>query len=312
MVRVVLHPMMPPGVPEELEAVDGIDLIRPDDVDGVTAALGGGGDVLVTYRWRDEFLQPSLRWIASISAGVDQYPLDQLDRRGVLVTSARGVNAIPVAEHAMALLLGCTRRIGQSTREATVRSWIRRPSKLELFGATTVILGLGTIGEEIARRAKAFDMSVVGIKRHPERYDGIVEDVRPPEALIDSCRDADVLICAAPGGAATRHLINADVIDALGRGVLVNVGRGSILDESALVAALQERRLLAAGLDVFEHEPLPDDSPLWDLPTLVLTPHIGGTGPRYGERWVQLFRGNIEAYRGDGSWTNLMLPRGPD
>lgn len=302
--NVVMHPVMPQGVPDELKALAGIDLSTPQDSDGVAEEMSDGGEVLVTWRWQDRFFTPSLRWIASVSAGSDQFPLERLAEADVVVTSARGVNAVPVAEHAMALLLGCTRRIGQSTREVVEHSWVPRPSRLELSGATVVVLGLGAIGEEVAKRASAFGMRVIGIKRDPSTHSGIVEDVRGPEALLEACEEADVLISTLPGGDATHHLIGRDVFDALGRGVVINVGRGSVLDEDALRLALEERRLHGAGLDVYGTEPLPQDSPLWDIPTLVLTPHIGGSGPKYGERWIELFSENLAAFRGDGEWVN--------
>lgn len=263
---------------------------------------------MVTYRWEDRFLTPSLRWIASVSSGVDQYPMKRLMDADVVVTSARGINAVPVAEHAMALLLACTRRIGQSTREAVRHAWVRRSSKMELQDSTLVVFGLGAIGEEIAKRAMAFGMDVIGIKRNPESYTGVVRDVRGPSQLVEACRSAEVLVSAVPGGPSTRHMIDADVIAALGRGIVVSVGRGSAVDESALLSALENRELLAAGMDVFAIEPLPPDSRLWDIPTVVLTPHIGGSGPRYGERWVELFERNLAALSGKAAWENRIGP----
>lgn len=304
--RVVMHPVMPQGLAEELGRVEDIDLITPENSAGVAEAMQDGGEILVTWLWKDAFFSPSLRWVASVSAGTDQYPLERFAEAGVRLTTATGVNAVPVAEHAMALLLGCTRRIGQATRAAVEHDWVQRPARLELQGSTAVVLGLGTIGEEIAVRARAFGMRVIGVKRDPHAYDGVVEDVRPPEALVEACRDAQVLFSVLPGGEATRHVVDAEVLEALGRGVVVSVGRGSVIDEEALLDALRERRLHGAGLDVFDREPLDGDSPLWDVPTLVLTPHIAGTGPRYGERWIAVFRPNLAAYRDgtDGAWVN--------
>lgn len=299
-----MHPLMPQGVADELRKFDGIELSTPEDSDGVAEAMEAGGEVLVTFKWQDRFFTPSLRWIASVSAGSDQFPLERLRDAGVVVTSARGVNAVPVAEHAMALLLGCTRRIGQATRAAVEHDWVQRPARMELFDSTVVVLGLGAIGEEVAKRAAAFGMRVIGIKRDPSTHAGVVGDVRGPDALLDACREADVLISTLPGGEATSRLIGREVFDALGRGVVINVGRGSVIDEDALREALDERRLHGAGLDVYETEPLPPDSPLWDIPTLVLTPHIGGSGPKYGLRWVELFGRNVAAFGGAAEWTN--------
>jgi D-2-hydroxyacid dehydrogenase (NADP+) len=213
-----------------------------------------------------------------------------------------------MAEHALGLLLACTRRIGQSVRAGTDRSWIRRPSRFELHGSTVLVLGLGTVGEQVARLAAAFGMHVIGIKRDPATYSGEVADVRGPEQLLDACREADVLISVLPGGDGTRHLIDAEVLDALGRGYLVSLGRGSVVDEAALIDALRTRRLRGAGLDVYATEPLPEDSPLWDLETAVLTPHIGGTSPNYGRRFGEVFQSNLAAYRGRGAWVNRQIP----
>lgn len=299
-----MHPVMPQGVADELSGMSDIDLVTPAKSYGVAAAMDDGGEVLVTFVWQERFFTPALRWVASVSAGSDQFPLERLREAGVTVTSARGVNAVPVAEHAMALLLGCTRRIAQATRAAVDHEWIQRPSRLELYGSTVVVLGLGAIGEEVARRAEAFGMRVIGIKRDPSVHSGVVEDVRGPDALLDACREAQVLISTLPGGEATHHLVGDEVFDALGHGVVVNVGRGSVVDEQALGRALEERRLHAAGLDVYGTEPLPADSALWDIPTLVLTPHIGGSGPKYGQRWIELFARNMAAFRGEDGWVN--------
>lgn len=141
-------------------------------------------------------------------------------------------------------------------------------------------------------------MRVIGIKRVPNSYCGVVEDVRGPDALLAACRESDVLISVLPGGDQTHHLIGAEALEALGRGYLISVGRGSVVDEAVLVDALQSRRLRRAGLDVFATEPLPEDSALWEIPTAVLTPHIGGTSPNHGARFGEIFRSNRAAFQG--------------
>ena len=307
-IDVVVHPVQPQGIRGTLEVIDGIRLLAPADDDGVEDALRDGAPVLVTVVWHARFAHPSLRWVASVSAGFDQYPLERFAADGVTLTTAQGVNAVPMAEHAIGLLLACTRRIGQSARASTERAWIRRPSRFELQGSTVLILGLGTVGEQVARLAAAFGMHVIGIKRDPSSYRGEVTDVRGPEQLLATCAEADVLISVLPGGDETHLLIDADVLDALGRGFLISLGRGSVVDEAVLVEALETRRLRGAGLDVFATEPLPEDSPLWDIPTAVLTPHIGGTSPNYGRRFGDIFRLNLAAYRGEGDWVNRQVP----
>jgi len=308
-VRVVLHPAHPPGVDAVLEAQTGVDLVRPADRDGVAKALEGGAEVLVTYTWQDDFLTPSLRWIAGTGAGTEQYPLDVLDSRGIVLTTASGVHASCVAEHAFALLLACTRRLGEAVRNAEQQRW-QPLNGDELAGKHLLVVGLGRIGEEFARRCQGWGLSVAGIKRDVSSYRGIVEDVRSPDQLDVLCDWADIVVLTAPANASTRHAIGARQLDALGAGWLVNVGRGGLVDEQALVVALTEGRLRGAGLDVTEVEPLGDDSALWRLPTVVLSAHNAGDSPAYGDRWGQLFAANHAALRGEVPWTNLAKPAG--
>lgn len=308
--RVVLPKVLPQGVAKAFAAVAptaGITVINCDTDDAVVEALHDGAEIFVPFRFKPEFAVPSVAWVAAVTAGVEQLPLDTLKAQNTIVTSAQGANAIPVAEHAMALLLACVRRLGESNRLATAATWELRPARIELCDSTVVILGLGTIGEEIAKRAKAFGMHVIGIKRDPGSYMGCVTDVRTPDAMLDAVTQANVLISVLPDTPDTRGLIDSTVLDALGRGVFVNVGRGSVVDEQALADALVSGALNSAGLDVFAVEPLPETSPLWGIETCVISPHIGGSGPRYGERFIVQFLENLAAYRGDGTWVNRVV-----
>lgn len=304
---VVLHPDHPPGVDTVLESQSGIELVRPSDEDGVADALGRGGEILVTYKWRGDYLTPSLRWVAGTGAGTEQYPLDVLEQRGIVLTTASGVHSSCVAEHAFSLLLACTRRLGESVRSMEHRRWDRVVGE-ELAGKNLLVVGLGRIGEELAQRTEGWGMSVAGIKRNVDGYQGRVLDVRPPEELDASCEWADVVVLAVPANASTQHLIGAQQLERLGAGWLVNVGRGSLVDEDALVEALTRGRLRGAGLDVTEVEPLAQDSPLWSLPNVVLSAHNAGDSPGYGVRWGELFRHNLPRLNGDGDWTNRVLP----
>lgn len=302
--RVVLHPRHPRGVAEAFRASDAFDLVEPEEAD-VAHALDDAA-VLVTYAWKPDYLRPQLRWVQSVSAGVDQFPLDELRAAGVVLTSASGVHGPQVAEHAFALLLSLTRAVGVSIRDAADHVW-RPRTGAEIAGSTMAILGLGTIGEEIARRAVAWDMQVIGTKADPSSYVGVVEHVLPPSETLDVCRRADVVVCVLPDTESTRGIIGADALDALGDGWLINVGRGSAVDEEALVAALDGGRLRGAGLDVFATEPLRDDSPLWSHPRVVLTPHIAGLSPKYGERLVEVFERNLPAFTGERPWTGRVV-----
>lgn len=301
--RVVLHPRHPFGVDTVLESRTDIALERPQDDAGVAEALNDGAEILVTFTWRDEFLTPSLKWIAGTGAGAEQYPHALLKEHGVTLTTAVGVHSVTVAEHAFALLLALTRRVGEAVRHMTEPRWEPLFGE-ELLGKKMAIVGLGRIGEQIAVRAQAFGMQVAGLKRHPASYSGCVGDIRGPEALDDLCEWADILVLSAPANADGSPIIRERQLDLLGKGWLVNVGRGSLVDPDALVVAVTDGELKGAGLDVTSPEPLPEDSPLWSSPRVVITAHYAGAGPFYGVRWGRIFDRNLKAYCDDGEWVN--------
>lgn len=305
--RVVLHPKHPFGIDRFLESVPGISLERPHDDAGVAASLCDGAEVLVTYTWRDDFLSPNLSWIAGTGAGTEQYPLELLAARRVTLTTASGVHSGTVAEHAFALLLSLTRRIGEAVRHMTESCWVPLVGD-ELAGKRMAIVGLGRIGEEIALRSGNWGMQVAGLKRNPAAYSGCVEDVRGPEGLRDLCDWADILMLCAPAAPDGSAMIGARELELLGEGWLVNVGRGSLVDGDALLAALTKGRLLGAGLDVTSPEPLPQASPLWNAPKVVISAHNAGASPGYAERWGKIFRHNLRAFRDGGHWQNRLIP----
>lgn len=304
-VHVVLHPELPPGVADFLEGVAGLALHRSADERAVTESLKNGAAVLVTHTWRDSFLTPSLRWIAGTGAGYEQYPLDKFKSQGIVLTTAAGVHSQCVAEHAFALLLSLTRRIGEATRNMTQCRWEVLVGE-ELTGKKLAIVGHGRIGEEIARRAQNWGMSIIGIKRHPDQYSGCVEDIRGIDQLSDVCAWADIVVLSSPANADGSHMIGRKELELLGAGWIVNVGRGSLIDQAALIDALMSGDLRGAGLDVTAIEPLPVDSPLWKMPEVVITAHNAGASPGFGTRWGAIFEKNLAAFGGNGAWVNLL------
>ena len=298
---VVLHPLHSPGVREALSAVPDISLVLPATESDIPAALARDA-VFVTYLWNDAYLQPGLRWLQSHSAGYNQYPIEKLRERGVVLTSASGVHIV-CAEHAIGLLLALTRDIHLGIRAMPARTWDTHVAP-EVGGRTVVIAGLGAIGEAIAVRLAGWDVRLIGVTRSPKNYRGVLQDVRPLSALADACREASILMVAFPLAAETRHLVSGEVLDALGAGWVTNVSRGAVIDEAALIERLRDGRLLGAGLDVTETEPLPANSPLWDMPNVVMTPHMAGLTPRAGERLAKLLAENLRAYHGRGPWRN--------
>ncbi len=304
-VDIVLGPVAGSGFVAALEAVDGVGRVVSAEVDEVGAALDRA-EVLVAFQWSDEWIVPGLRWIQSVSAGTDQFPVAALEGAGVVLTSAVGIHDVQVSEHAFGLLLGMTRGIAESARNQMEKVW-EWPPVVDLSGMTIGVLGLGVIGEAVARRAKAFEMHVVGTKRSPEGYSGVADEVFGPERTTEVFAQADVVVVTLPGNEETAGLVGEEELAALEGGFFINVGRGIVVDEEALVAALRRGLLRGAGLDVFADEPLPEDSPLWTLPGVLVTPHLAGASPRYAERLAALFARNLGAFRGKGEWINRVV-----
>lgn len=304
-IRAVVGPLGGSGIAEAVAAVPGVDAEIVRRRDDMLPALPGV-PVLVTFAWSDDWLTDDLRWIQSVSAGTDQFPDDALRSRGVVLTSATGIHEVQVSEHALGLLLAMTRGIGKAVANQQTSTW-SRPEVAELSGMTLGVLGLGVIGEGLARRAAALGMRVVGTKRDPSEYSGVAERVLGSDGTLEVCREADAVVITLPGTDETRGLVGADELEALRDGWLVNVGRGSVIDNDAFIAAMRARALAGAALDVFDEEPLSPDSPLWDLPDVIISPHLAGLSPRYGERLAALFARNLEAYRGEGEWVNRVV-----
>ncbi len=270
--------------------------------------LASAADVMVGWDIPREVVQRAgrLRWIHSTAAGVDQLLHPEVYERDIVVTSSSGIHQ-PLVEHVFAFLLALHRRLHVAVRLQLQRRWDRRRIVGdEVAGKTLGILGLGTIGRDIASRAGAFGMRVVGTKRTPAPVPG-VERVLPPEGLPEVLRESDAVVVTLPLTPQTRGLLGeAEFRMMKPSAIFINVGRGPIVQEAALVRALREGWIAAAALDVFEHEPLPADSPLYDLENVILTPHVSGTSPRYLDRAVPLFCENLRRFLAGQPLLNLV------
>ncbi len=267
-------------------------------------------EVVVTGRLTDEQLARAarLRWLSSVGAGLDGVATPAVLARGVAVTSASGVHGPNIAEHLLAMILMFTRGWPALFRAQLGRRWEHgsRGGRAgaagpdELTGKTLLIVGLGRIGEALAARARPFGVRLLAVKHDPSRrHDaGVdVDELLPLGALDEALERADHLCLTVPLTTATRHLIDARRLARMRPGAfLYNVSRGAVVDEAALVAALRAGKLAGAGLDVFEEEPLPAASPLWDLENVILTPHVAGVTPRYYQRAAALFADNLERF----------------
>lgn len=260
--------------------------------------LAPTAEIMVGWNVPREAIQraPHLRWVHSTAAGVDQLLYPEVVDREIVITSSRGIHH-GLVEHVFALMLALTRHLHVAIRHQMHRRWERRQAMGdEVRGKTMGILGLGHIGSEIAARARAFEMRVIGTKRTPAPVPG-VERVLPPEALPEVLRESDVVVNALPLTAETTGLIGERELRLMKPTALViNIGRGRTIQEQALVRALREGWIAGAGLDVFEREPLPQDSPLYEMGNVIITPHVSGTSPHYLDDAVPLFCENLGRY----------------
>ena len=245
-----------------------------------------------------------LRWIHSTAAAVHQLMFPELVESDVIVTNSRQVHGPVVAEQALALMFAVARKIPAAVRFqqqhvwGQEQMWLEGPMTGELQGATLGLIGLGSIGREIAKRAAALGMRVLAVREHPERggAEGVAA-VYGTGQLGEVLAASDYVVLAAPVTASTHRLIDATRLAQMRPSAcLVNVGRGVLVDEAALVQALGQKTIAAAALDVLEKEPLPPDSPLWDMENVLITPHTGSVAPRLWERQYALISENLRRF----------------
>lgn len=314
MVRVVVrhHQEIAPSIEGQRE---GLEAIGTYSTEAAIDALPGA-DVFVvnTTCWDDALVEAfdSLEWLQATSAGYSAFPLDELEARNITLTNAAGNYGPPVGDHAMALLLGLARKLPACSDQQRRGKWDRSLGSelLDLEGRTLTVVGLGDIGDAIAKRAEAFDMEVRGTKRDPSSYDGVLsfEQVYASDALPELLSETDVLVLAVPLTDETHHLIDADALSTVpDSALLINIARGAVVDEAALVDALDAGELAGAGLDVFEAEPLPEESPLWDRDDVILTPHLAGLSTSFVPRFVDLFLENYDRWQAGDPLKNRIL-----
>jgi phosphoglycerate dehydrogenase-like enzyme len=249
-----------------------------------------------------------LRWVHSGAAGVGGSLHDGMAASSIVLTNSAGVHAVPMSETLLAMILYFARGLDLAVDAQRRGEWDKRPFEAEdtpvreLADATVGILGFGGIGRELARRATALGMRVLALKRRPAEAPPGVDLLFGAQGMDRLLRESDYVAITLPETAATRDLIGADEIGRMrGEAVLLNVGRGRVVDEDALVRALAEGRLRGAGLDVFRREPLPQDSPLWKAPNVLVLPHVSATTQRFWRRQTDLIVNNLRRYlRGEG------------
>jgi D-2-hydroxyacid dehydrogenase (NADP+) len=268
-------------------------------------------DVLLTFgpMLKDEVFRdaPKLKWVQALGTGVDGV-IDQPSLRpDVVITNIRGIHGEPVSEAALMAMLALSRRLPDSVRYQDKRSWTRWPPRL-IDGKTVGIYGVGLIAEALAPRCEALGMTVVGFTSTKRDLPGF-DRMHLRSELMEVVGELDYLVLLVPYSEETRHSIDARVFAAMKpTSYLVNLARGGIVDEDALIKALERNQIAGAALDVFQEEPLPADHPLWTTKNVIITPHLGGFCDVYAERALPTVEHNMNCFlRGDiGSMVNLL------
>jgi len=245
-----------------------------------------------------------LRWVHMTWAGLDHSPFLAVLDESVVVTNSAGVFAVSIAEHALALMLAFSRGIHFCSRWPREKVWGGReywkrlePHLLELTGTTLGIVGYGGIGRAAAERARAFGMRIIALRRHLRSREGAADEIWGPERLHDLLKESDYVLISCPLTRETRGLIGAREFSLMKpNAVIINVARGAIIDEPALIEALREGKIRGAGLDVTAQEPLPFDSPLWEMENVIITPHVAGSSPQTWKRQLDLLLENLRRY----------------
>lgn len=300
------------GISESIDRVRSahpdVDVVVPDS-DAEFAAVVGDAEVVFDPFRRPDGLAAceSAKWVQTGGAGVEKTPLGDIRARGITLTNAAGVHAIPVADTALALLLGIARRVNWAVRNQLAHRWAPDRETYELVGKTAGLIALGGIGIEVARRLKGFQMRVIGVDVDPGITSELVDEVRHVHELGWLLGQSDVVVVCAPDTPATHHMFNSETFAQMKKGsIFVNVSRGGLTRTPDLIAALDSGHLWGAGLDVVDEEPLGPGDPLWRREDVLITPHIGGASTARDERLADLFIDNIGRYKSGQPLRNVV------
>ncbi len=296
------------GIKERLG--DRVEVIKVKDFEKAGAELVDA-QVLLTNQMeidqRNLEKMKNLEWIQCVFSGINHFPLSYLKDRGIILTNAKGVHRIQMSEFILSLLLSIVRKSYHYTKAHLAGKW--EPIKIdELYGKTIGFIGVGVIAREAARKLKAFDVRIIGVKNTVEKVEHFDEiySIKEMDRLLEQ---SDFVIILVPLTDETKGMIGEEQFKKMKQTAwFINVARGPVVKEEALIKAVKEGWIAGAGLDVFEKEPLPEDSPIWKLDNVILTPHIAGPTPHYMDRLMEFFVDNLEAFvEGDkGNMVNII------
>ena len=260
-------------------------------------------DIEIVYGWgsaKSDFLLENkdshLKWIQAKSAGVDTMNLSLLNEKNIILTNASGIHGVPIAESVFGMLLADTRGIKKAINQQTNKVWSQTESLVELKGKTMMIIGMGQVGKEVARLAQAFGLNVIGVNRSGNPVTEVSEIIKQDQ-IPKHIKRADFVVNILPLTSETTNYYDDSFFTSMKKGAgFINVGRGPSVDTDALIRQIKNGQIGFAGLDVFKEEPLAKDSPLWDLPEVLITPHISGVAEHFKKRLFAIFEENLTAY----------------
>jgi len=256
-------------------------------------------DILVAWGFNDirnlYTKAANIKWVHALSAGVEKLIFPEIQNSAAILTNSKGIHGIPVAEHVFAMILSFTRGLNLFVRQQIAKQWKRVPTD-EIHDKTIGIVGLGSIGREIAKRAKCLGLRVLAVKREMTN-ELFVDELYSPDRLGDMLANADFVVVAVPLTEETKGMFGLDQFALMKRSAyFINIARGAVVREADLITALEQKIIQGAGLDVFEHEPLAETSPLWAMSNVIITPHLAALSPYYLDRAIKLFAENLTRY----------------
>lgn len=294
----------------------GINSFQVRSYDEFVQRVGEADVVSASGMWKNDIIPHAtkLKFVQSISSGMDQYSKELLGAKGIRLASAAGVNARAVAEHALALILAVFRRLPEARDNQHKKVWRGMLGDLtqredELGGKTLLIVGMGRIGSHLAKLAKAFDMKVIGIRRDPKAGTNGADEIHAMDDLVKLVPQADIVALTCALTPETTGLMSAAAFAAMKpSSVFVNVARGKVADEAALIKTMEGNKIWAAALDVTAEEPLPAASPLWTMPNVFITPHTAGETRAYEDNVIDILIENLDRlWRGEATLRNQVL-----
>ena len=280
-----------------------------DDWDQKKTSIAEDIEVIFGLRPAQWFREmPNLRWVQQTGAGANWLlDMPEVAASDLILTNASGVHAIPIAEHILALMFAFCRGLHLNIRSQMTKEWKRGGRVSELDSSTLGVVGVGKIGEKTAEKAKGLNMKVLGVRRNPERESPYVDQMFGPDRLLEMLPECDWVAITAAMTTETAGMFGETELKAMkNTSVIINIARGSVIQEPVLIKALQESWIAGAGLDVFEQEPLPESSPLWEMSNVIATPHYSGATPYYVDRLLEIFIENLRRYQAGEPLINIV------